>query len=85
MGFYRQAAELGNIAVYTTKLAERVTTREIQVTCYPAESHDTIHLPLSRKRWPEGQSMYCRDPLGCHRIGSARGHDHMWYEYAEGG
>jgi Endonuclease/Exonuclease/phosphatase family len=61
------------------------TTLEIQVTCYAAESHDTIHLPLSWRRWPEGQSMYCRDPLGCHRIGSARGHDHMWYEYAEGG
>jgi hypothetical protein len=56
--------DLGNIAVYTTKPAERVTTLEIQVTCYAAESHDTIHLPLSWKRWPEGQSMYCRDPLG---------------------
>ena len=35
-------------------LAERVTTLEIHVICYPSQSHYTIHLPLSRKRWPEG-------------------------------
>jgi hypothetical protein len=32
--------DLGNIAVYTTKPAERVTTLKIQVTCYAAESRE---------------------------------------------
>ena len=34
--------------------AERVTTLEIHVICDPPQSHYTIHLPLSWKRWPEG-------------------------------